>query len=73
MIAEMTGLSEGEHILEDHKRTEEKLRRLSRTYIDGLIAEADYVAQRTPVWKSLKSFVIPESDATLNAGAVWTT
>jgi len=68
ILAEVTSLSERERVLKERRRTEDKLRRLARAYIDGLIDEADYAVQRSSLLQVLETLVIPEADATLNAG-----
>lgn len=71
ILAEITSLSERERALKELKRTQEKLRRLGRAYIDGLIDEADYAVQCTSLQQVLGTLVIPEADTTLNAGTFW--
>ena len=52
----------------EHKQAEEKLRRLGRSYIDGIIDDGEYNIQRKLLQDNLNSLVIPEEDAALQAG-----
>jgi hypothetical protein len=47
---------------------EEKLRRLGKAYIDGLVEENEYKLQRKLIKDKIESLVIPKVDATIKAG-----
>ena len=68
IIDKLSTVSERESILKQRKQTEDKLRRLARAYIDGLIDDGDYNVQRKLLQDALISLVLPETDAALNAG-----
>jgi hypothetical protein len=68
IIEGLSTVSERESILSQRKQIEARLKRLSRTYIDGLIDEGDYNVQRKLLQDAFDSLVIPEEDAAINAG-----
>jgi len=68
IIAKISTLSEREHMLKQRKQIQEKLRRLGKTYLDGVIDDGEYNVQRKLLQGNLDSLVIPEADAALNAG-----
>ena len=68
IIEKISTVSERESILKQRKQTEEKLRRLGRAYIDGVIDDGEYNIQRKLLQDALDSLVIPEADAALRAG-----
>jgi DNA invertase Pin-like site-specific DNA recombinase len=68
IIERLSTVSEREDILNQRKQIEGKLRRLAKTYIDGLIEEGEYNIQRKLLQDTLDSLVIPEEDAAINAG-----
>ena len=55
-------------MVKQRKQAEEKLRRLGRSYIDGIIDDGEYNIQRKLLQDNLNSLVIPEEDAALQAG-----
>ncbi len=67
LIEKISIVSERESILKQRKQTEEKLRRLGRSYIDGVIDEGEYDIQRKLLQDALSSLVIPEEDSALRA------
>ena len=78
VIEKLYTLSERQDLLRQRELIETKLRRLGKTFIDGLIEEGEYNVQRTMLQNALNSMVIPEENATLrageqlqNLGAVW--
>ena len=44
------------------------MRRLGKTFIDGLIEEGEYNVQRMLLQNALNSMVMPEANAALEAG-----
>ncbi len=68
IIAKISTLSEREHMLKQRKQIQEKLRRLGKTYLDGVIDDGEYNVQRKLLQNNLDSLVIPEADAAMNAG-----
>jgi site-specific DNA recombinase len=68
IIEKISAASERESILKQRKQTEEKLRRLWRIYMDGVIDDGEYNVQHKLLQDALDSLVIPEMDATLRAG-----
>ena len=61
-------MSEWEGLLKQKRQTEEKLRRLGRSYIDGVIDDGEYNVQHKLLQDALCSPVIPEEDTVLRAG-----
>jgi len=68
IISKLSNFSEREHILRERKRVHDKLRRLAKAYVDGIIEDSDYNLQRKLLQDSLNSLVVPEADAAMNAG-----
>jgi DNA invertase Pin-like site-specific DNA recombinase len=68
IIAKISTLSERELMLKQRKQIQEKLRRLGKTYLDGVIEDGEYNLQRKLLQDNLDSLVIPEADAAMNAG-----
>jgi len=68
VIDKISVLSEREDLLRQREIIETKLRRLGKTFIDGLIEEGEYNVQRMLLQNALISMVIPEVDDTLEAG-----
>ena len=60
--------SERNAILRQREIIETKLRRLGKTFIDGLIEEGEYNVQQTLLQNALNSMVMPEANAALEAG-----
>ena len=59
---------EVERVQEERKRTEDKLKRLGKAFVDGVYDEADYQRQRRLLELSLESLVVPEADSADAAG-----
>ena len=70
IVERLSTVSERESILSQRKQIEARLRRLAKTYIDGLIDEGDYNVQRKLLQDAFDSLVIPEEDAAINAGTL---
>ena len=68
IMAKMAVFSENDRILKQRKLVTEKLRRLGKAYVDGLVGDGEYGVQRTLLNDALNSLVVPESDATITAG-----
>jgi hypothetical protein len=68
VIAKIAAISEHDRILKERKRTSERLRRLARAYVDGLVEEGEYNIQRKLLQESLDTLVVPEMDAAIKAG-----
>ncbi len=70
IMAKMGAFSEHERILKQRKQITEKLRRLGKAYVDGLVSDGEYGVQRTILNDALNSLVEPENDATMSAGEI---
>ena len=70
IIQRVVALSERERIQNERHQTEERLRRLGRAYVDGLIADRAYEAQQRHLKSHLASLAIPEVDIAVEAGAL---
>ena len=68
IIAKMAAFSEHDAILKQRKLITEKLRRLGKAYVDGVLSDGEYGVQRTLLNDTLNSLVVPENDATISAG-----
>jgi len=68
IIAKLSTVSEHDRILDERRRTNDRLRRLAKAYVDGLIEESEYDIQRKLLQGSLDALVVPEIDAALDAG-----
>jgi site-specific DNA recombinase len=68
IIERLSTASEREAIQNQRRQIENKLKRLAKTYIDGLIEEGEYNIQRKLLQDTFDSLVIPEEDAAINAG-----
>ncbi|HEX9897223.1 MAG TPA: hypothetical protein VGA85_06160 [Dehalococcoidales bacterium] len=68
IILKITTLSRHERVIKRRRLIQEKLRRLGKTYLDGVIEDGEYNVQRKLLQDNLDSLVIPEADAALNAG-----
>ena len=58
---------EAERIKKKRQDIQQRLRRMGRTYIDGLLDNADYSRQKWMLELELESFVVPEVKATEEA------
>ncbi len=70
ILERLSTASERQNILKQRKQAEAKLKRLAKTYIDGLIDEGQYNIQRKLQQDSLKTLVIPEEEASIEAGTL---
>ena len=68
VIAKIAAISEHDRVLQERKRTSERLRRLGKAYVDGLVEEGEYNIQRKLLQDSLDTLVVPEMDAAIKAG-----
>ena len=68
VIEKLSKISERESILAQRKQAEEKLKRLGRSYIDGVIDDGEYHVQLKVIQAALESLVIPGTDAAVRAG-----
>jgi len=68
IIAKMGLFSEHDRIAKQRKAIAEKLRRLGKAYVDGLVGDGEYGVQRTLLNDALNSLVEPEQDVTMTAG-----
>jgi site-specific DNA recombinase len=68
IIEDISAESERDKVIEQRKQTETKLKRLARTYIDGLIADDDYKLQKKLLQDTLESLVIPAEDEAIIGG-----
>jgi hypothetical protein len=68
IIAKLSNFSEHDSIIKQRKQIKEKLHRLAKAYVDGIVDDGDYNVQRKLLQDSLEALVVPETDATLNAG-----
>jgi len=68
IIAKVSNLSEHERILKQRKQTKDRLRRLGKAYVDGIMDDSEYNMQRKLLQDTLDSLVIPEAEAAINAG-----
>lgn len=68
IIEKLSQVSERESILKQRRQAEEKLKRLGRSYIDGVIDDGEYSVQLKLLQDTLDSLVIPGADAAVRAG-----
>ncbi len=68
IIERLSTVSERQNILTQRKQIEAKLKRLARTYVDGLIDDGQYNVQRKLLQDTLKVLIIPEEEASIEAG-----
>ncbi len=59
---------EVDRVRAERERTQEKLRRLAKAFVDGLIEELDYRRQKAQYEFDLTGLVVPEVDAVVEAG-----
>ena len=52
----------------DREQVQEKLRRLGKAFIDGMVDEPDYDRHRAQLEFDLTALVVPEADAVAEAG-----
>jgi len=57
-----------DRVKKERKLAQEKLKRMARTYIDGLLPEDEYNRQRKLLEQQLESLIVPEASAAEEAG-----
>lgn len=68
-IEELSGdADEREAVLREREQVQEKLRRLKRAYVDGLMEDAEYDATRDRLQSRLAALVLPNSPHLVKAG-----
>jgi len=70
IMAKMTTISEHDRVDKKRRLIAEKLRRLGKAYVDGVVGDGEYGVQRTLLTDALNALVLPETDATLTAGEI---
>ena len=68
VLAIISVKDEAERINKKRKDTEQRLRRMARAFIDGLLDEGDYTRQKRMLELELESLVVPEVQASEEAG-----
>ncbi len=68
VLARIRMEDEVKRIAEERTRTEERLRRLGRAYVDNLYSDNDYRRQKRDLEDRLAGLVAPEADAARAAG-----
>ena len=68
IIGKLSTLSEHDRIIKQRKQVQEKLRRVGRAYVDGIMDDGEYNVQRKLLQDLLDSLMIPQADAAINAG-----
>jgi Site-specific recombinases, DNA invertase Pin homologs len=70
IIQRVVALSERERIASERRQAQDRLKRLGRAYVDGLIAERAYEAEHRQLEMRLASLAVPEVDVAVEAGAL---
>jgi len=70
IVDRVVALSERERIASERKQAEERLTRLGRAYVDGMISDRAYEAEKRHLMERLASLRVPEADIALEAGAL---
>jgi site-specific DNA recombinase len=68
IAAKMSVFSDRDRIVQQRKQITERLRRLGKAYVDGVMGDGEYGVQRTLLNDALNSLVLPEAHATIAAG-----
>ena len=68
MLANLNLKDEAARIAKDRQNTLEKLRRMAKTFIDGLIPHEEYHRQKKLMELHLESMFMPEVDSARHAG-----
>ena len=68
MLAIVNLKDDVDRVKKERKQVQEKLKRMARTYIDGLLSEDEYSRQRKLFEQQLESLVTPEANAAEEAG-----
>lgn len=70
IIAKISSIAHNDQIIKERDKCQDKLRRLSRTYIDGFINDSEYEYQKKLLQDRLSTLSIPKLNATLDAGSL---
>lgn len=70
ILARMEQVSDVAKVLAERGQLKERLRRLGRSFVDGLVEESEYSVQRKLLQDRFDSLVVPELNAAYNAGEV---
>ena len=68
IIDKVSSLSEHERVKKERANLNDRMRRLGKAFVDGLVEEEDYKIQRKMIQDQLDSLVIPEAEAAFDAG-----
>ncbi len=63
-----SGEEERQKVLAERKRMEDRLRRVSEMYEDGVLTRVEYEKRRTVVVKEMEALVLPDGDNMINHG-----
>ena len=70
IIERVIALSERERIAGERRQVEERLKRLGRAYVDGMISERAYTAETGQLRARLASLNVPEVDIAIESAAL---
>ena len=70
IVQRVVALSERDRISTEGRSAEQRLKRLGRAYVDGLIADRAYQAETRQLKERIASLVVPEVDIAMEAGAL---
>ena len=70
IVQRVIALSEKDRIATERRAAEQRLKRLGRAYVDGLIADRAYQAETKQLKERIASLVVPEVDIAMEAGAL---
>ncbi len=68
VLAEIVHRDESARIIAERERVKERLRRLGKAFVDGLVDEIEYHRQKKSLEWELEALLIPEADAVKAAG-----
>ena len=68
ILSKISDMSRVEYVMSERKRIEERLKRLGKAYVDGIVDDTDYTVQKILLQNALETLVIPEVDETMDAG-----
>ncbi len=68
VLAQVHMKDEVEQVRKEREQTEQRLKRLGRAYVDGLLAEMDYLREKQSLQDKLASLVVPGLSETEAAG-----
>src|SRR2546428_8657065 len=63
ILERLAEVSEVNQVLAEKDQLRERLRRLGRAFVDGLVEESEYAVQRKVLQDRLDALVVPELDA----------